>query len=69
MIGAFSLLITGEGYTMLNNNGAGLAGAILVALLPGWLACQEPDVPAPGDHGAALMQADSYYEELLDCHG
>ena len=40
---------------MSDNHKPGLAGAILLALLPGWLACQEPDVPAPGDHMAALF--------------
>ncbi len=49
-----------------DNHRAGLAGAILLALLPGWLAAQEPDVPAPGDHLAALMWADSAYGEVLD---
>ena len=49
-----------------DNPRAGLVGAIFLVLLPGSLACQGPDVPAPGDHEAALMRADSYYEELLD---
>lgn len=51
---------------MSDNRAAGLAGTILLAFGPGWLACQEPDVPAPGDHQAALMRADSYYGELFD---
>ena len=51
---------------MSDNHRAGLAGTILLAFVPAWLACQEPDVPAPGDHQAALMRADSYYGELFD---
>ncbi len=51
---------------MTDNRRIGLAGAIFLALLPGWLACQEPDVPAPGDHLAAFRRADSYYGELFD---
>ena len=46
--------------------GAILYALIAFALLPRSLVCQGPDAPAPGDHQAALMRADSYYEELFD---
>ena len=50
---------------MVDNFRAGLAGASLLVLLPGWLACQEPDVPALGDFSRAVMWADSAYGEVL----